>query len=306
MPLQFSDVQLASLELFCVAAEHGSFTRAAHVLGVTPATVSRSVARLEARMNLRLFVRTTRKIRLTDAGRRYHEHCRQALAQLAEAESTVTGAGAEPSGLLRISMPSTYATYRVLPLLPEFRARYPAVQIEANVSNRSIDFVGEGYDLAIRVRPPSDSNLIVRPLERVQMVVVATPAYLARSGIPHHPEQLSGFECVQFLQPKNGRPMPWRFILDGRDCAVETHGSYTCSEEILACVELARAGAGLFQCMRFLVEDDLASGHLVSVLDDFATTIDSVSLLYPHRRYTPLRMQAFIDFVLEKRAALNA
>ncbi|WP_230969953.1 LysR family transcriptional regulator [Nitrogeniibacter aestuarii] len=303
MPLQFNDVQLASLELFCAAAEHNSFTRAAQVLGVTPATISRSVARLEARMNLRLFVRTTRQIRLTDAGRRYYEQCHLALAQLAEAERTITGAQVEPAGLLRISMPSTYGKYRLLPRLPAFRARYPAVRIEANVTNRNIDLVSEGYDLAIRVRPPTDANLIVRPLERVPVVVVATPDYLERAGIPNHPEQLAGCECIQFLQPKNGRPMPWRFNIDGQECAMETHGSYTCSDEILACVELARAGAGLTQCMRFLVEDDLASGRLVSVLDAFAVSIDSISLLYPHRRYMPLRTQVFIDFMLEMSAA---
>ena len=296
---QFEDIQLGSLELFCAAAEQGSFTAAARQLGVTPAAVSRSVARLEARLNVRLFVRSTRHILLSEAGQIYYEQCRGALAQLIEAERAASGQQRDPVGLLRISLPSTYGPYRVLPLLPGFRARYPGVQIEAHISNRSIDFAQEGYDLAVRIRPPDDSSLIVRPIEAVPLVVVATPEYLGHAGIPRHPNELPNFDCVQFILPKNGRPMPWEFRIDGRDVALETRGNLLCSEEILSGVALARAGGGLFQAMRFLVEDDIAQGRLVPVLEDYAGRIHSVSLLYPHRRYTPLRVRAFVEFLLD-------
>jgi DNA-binding transcriptional LysR family regulator len=181
---QFDDVLLGSIELFCLAAEEGSFTAAALSAGVTPAAVSRSVARLEERLGTRLFVRTTRSIRLTDGGRSYYEQCRQALTQLVEAEREVTGKQLDPSGTLRISLPTTYGHHRLLPLLPEFRRLYPKVQVEVHLSNRNIDFVAEGYDMAVRVRAQPDSTLIARPLEDARLVVVASPEYLARAGTP--------------------------------------------------------------------------------------------------------------------------
>src|SRR5246127_2715888 len=149
MQRKFDDLLLGSIELFCQAAELGSFTLAANAASVTPAAVSRSVARLEERLGVRLFVRTTRQIRLTDAGRRYFEQCREALSQLADAEREVTGEQTTPAGVLRISMPTPYGHYRVLPLLPAFRERYPQVQVETHLSNRNIDFSDEGFDLAI-------------------------------------------------------------------------------------------------------------------------------------------------------------
>ena len=302
----FDDLQLGSIELFCAAAQHGSFTRAAHTLGLTPAAVSRSVARLEARLNVRLFVRSTRRIRLTDAGQAYYEQCRQALAQLVEAEREVTGQQFEPVGILRISVPTTYGHFRVLPLLPGFRARYPGVQVEAHVSNRTVDFADEGFDLAIRIRPPSDSSLIARLLERAELVVVAAPEYLRRAGIPRTVEDLEQHECIQFLAPSDGRPMPWLLRVDGEDREITTDGAYRCSDDILGCVTLARAGAGLFCAMRYVVAEDLASGRLVQVLDDHAGPARAVSLIYPHRRHTPLRVRAFVDYLFEQLSELRA
>ncbi len=162
MQRKFDDLLLGSIELFCLAAELGSFTLAANSASVTPAAVSRSAARLEERLGVRLFVRTTRQIRLTDAGRRYFEQCRRALSQLADAEREVTGEQTTPAGVLRISMPTPYGHYRVLPLLPAFRERYPQVQVETHLSNRNIDFAEEGFDLAIRGRAPADSSLVAR------------------------------------------------------------------------------------------------------------------------------------------------
>jgi DNA-binding transcriptional LysR family regulator len=188
MQRQFEDLLLGSIELFCLAAELESFTSAATAAGVTPAAVSRSVARLETRLGVRLFVRTTRQIRLTDLGRRYFEQCQQVLRQLAEAEREATGQQVTPAGVLRISMPTPYAHYRVLPLLAEFRARYPQVTVETHLSNRNIDFADEGFDLAIRGRAPRDSSLIARKLEDAELVVVASPAYLRKAGKLNTPD----------------------------------------------------------------------------------------------------------------------
>lgn len=182
MKRHFEDLQLGSIELFCLAAEAGSFTAAAQIAGVTPAAVSRSIFRLEERLGSRLFVRTTRSIRLTDAGRTFFEQCRQALTQLVEAQQEVMGAQSVPSGQLRISVPTTYGHHRILPLLPAFRALYPQVSVDVHLSNRNIDFVAEGYDLAIRVRAQPDSSMIARLLEDAKLAVVASRTTCAGSA----------------------------------------------------------------------------------------------------------------------------
>ncbi|HWD33549.1 MAG TPA: LysR family transcriptional regulator [Pseudomonas sp.] len=294
----FDDVQLGSIELFCLAAETSSFTAAAAQAGVTPAAVSRSVARLEERLGVRLFVRTTRQVRLTEGGRRYFEQCRQALTQLVDAEREVTGAQVVPSGLLRISMPTPFAHYRLLPRLPQFRQRYSQVRIDVHVSNRNIDFADEGYDLAIRGREPADSNLIARRLEDAELVVVATPDYLRRAGTPASPQDLQDHECIQFELPSSGRVSTWSFRLDGKPLEVETSGSYTCLEDFLATVTLVKSGAGLMQAYRFTVQQELDSGQLVEVLGDFGGTSRPFMLIYPHARHVPSRVRAMIDFLL--------
>lgn len=303
MRRQFGDVLLGSIELFCLAAEQGSFTAAALSAGVTPAAVSRSVARLEERLGTRLFVRTTRSIRLTEGGRSYYQQCRQALAQLVDAEREVMGKQQEPSGTLRISLPTTYGHYRVLPLLPEFRRLYPQVRVEVHLGNRNIDFVEEGYDMAVRVRAQPDSSLIARPLEDARLVVVATPDYLQRAGTPLTLDDLQKHECIQFELPSNGRRITWLFNEGSQEREILTEGSYLCSDDVLGGVTLAKSGAGLFQTYAFIVERELAEGALVEVLQPFAGRSRPFTLLYPHSRHVPLRLRAFVDFILDKKQA---
>jgi DNA-binding transcriptional LysR family regulator len=273
MKRYFDDVLLGSIELFCFAAELGSFTAA----GVTPAAVSRSIARLEERLGVRLFVRTTRQIRLTDGGRLYFEQCRQALSQLTDAERQVTGGQAKPAGVLRISAPTPFAHYRLLPVLGEFRRRYPKVTLDIHVSKRNIDFADEGYDLAIRGRSPADSNLIARKLEDLQ-----------------------DHECIQFDLPSTGKRIPWPFMVDGAQVDVPTGGGLCCSEDVLGIVTLARASAGLVQTYRFIVEQDLARGELVELLPQHAGASRPFILPYPHARHLSLRVRTFVDFLIEK------
>ncbi|HUE94635.1 LysR family transcriptional regulator [Pseudomonas sp.] len=303
MRRQFDDVLLGSIELFCLAAEEGSFTAAALSAGVTPAAVSRSVARLEERLGTRLFVRTTRSIRLTDGGRSYYEQCRQALTQLVEAEREVTGKQLDPSGTLRISLPTTYGHHRLLPLLPEFRRLYPKVQVEVHLSNRNIDFVAEGYDMAVRVRAQPDSTLIARPLEDARLVVVASPEYLARAGTPLTLDDLEQHDCIQFELPSSGRPITWLFNEGSKEREMLTNGGYLCADDVLAGVTLAKHGAGLFQTYRFIVERELAKGSLVEVLQPFSGRSRPFTLLYPHSRHMPLRLRAFVNFIMDKKQA---
>lgn len=302
MKRQFDDILLGSIELFCLAAEEGGFTAAAQVAGVTPAAVSRSIGRLEARLGVRLFSRTTRSIRLTESGRSYYEECRQALTQLVEAERSVMGQQQEPAGVLRISIPTVYGHFRVLPLLPEFRRRYPQVKIEVHLSNRNIDFAAEGYDMAIRVRAQPDSTLIARHLEDAALVVIATPDYLGRMGTPRTLEDLARHECIQFELPSSGRRIAWLFNEQGRERELLAEGSYVITDDVvMGGVTLARHGAGLFQTYRFIVEKELAEGSLVEVLQDYGGRSRPFTLLYPQNRHVPLRLRAFVDFLMERR-----
>src|SRR5450830_304807 len=300
MKRNFEEMQLGSIELFCLAAELSSFTEAANIAGVTPAAVSRSIARMEERLGVRLFVRTTRQIRLTDGGRRYYEQCHEALLQLREAEREVTGGQAAPVGPLRISAPTPYCHYRLLPLLSQFRQRYPEVTFDVHVSNRNIDFAAESYDIAIRGRTPADSTLIARKLEDAELVLVAAPAYLQRAGTPATLDALHQHDCIQFDLPSTGRKIAWLFNDGGKPVEMETKGGYTCSEDVLGIVTLARSGAGLTQTYRFIVERDLADGSLVELLPQHGGRSRPFFLLFPHARHLPLRLRTFVDFLTEK------
>jgi DNA-binding transcriptional LysR family regulator len=303
MQRQFEDLLLGSIELFCLAAELESFTAAATAASVTPAAVSRAVARLEKRLGVRMFVRTTRQIRLTDQGRRYFEQCQQALRQLADAEREATGQQTTPAGVLRISMPTPYGHYRVLPLLADFRERYPEVTVETHLSNRNIDFADEGFDLAIRGRAPRDSGLIARKIEDAELVVVASPAYLQRADKLETLEDLANHDCIQFELPSTGRNLPWQFMRDGEPVEIETRGGYGSSGDALAGVTLARHGAGVFQTYRFIVEKDIADGTLKETLAPYGGSSRPFILLYPHGRHLSSRVRSFVEFLMQKLGA---
>lgn len=300
MQRHFDDMQLGSIELFVLAGERGSFTAAAAQAGVTPAAVSRSVARLEERLGVRLFVRTTRQIRLTDSGKVYFEQCRQALSQLVEAEREVTGQQAVPAGRLRISAPTPYAHCRLLQPVAAFRQLYPEVQVEVHISNRNVDFAEEGYDLAVRGRAPQDSTLIARKLEDAALVLVASPAYLQRRGTPRSPDELAQHDCIQFVLPSTGRLVPWAFMRNGEQVELTTGEALVCAEDFLGLGALALHGGGIAQTYRFAVEGALASGALVELLPQHGGCSRPFYLIYPHARHLSLRVRSLVDFLLSK------
>ncbi|MFN7713573.1 MAG: LysR family transcriptional regulator [Curvibacter sp.] len=298
MSRAFEAMQLGSIEQFCRAAETLSFRSAAELLGLSPAAVSRSIMRLEARLGVRLFSRTTRRINLTEEGRLYYEQCRQALGQIEDAERALTGRQSAPRGLLRVSLPTTYGHYRILPLLPAFRARYPDVVLELSLSNRNIDFVEEGYDLAIRLDAPRDSRLVARKLEEASLGVFASPAYLERRGAPKTLEELAQHDCIQFIRPSTGRPMPWIFREQGRDIDFPFESALRISDDVLGAVTCARAGAGLFQIYHFIAANEVRRAELVEVLQSYAGRSRPFSVLFPQNRYLSARVRAFVDFLV--------
>ncbi len=300
MTRQFDGLQLSGIELFCLVAQHQGFTAAAQVTGLTTAAVSRSVNRLEERLGVRLFTRTTRRVRLTDDGQRFFDQCRAALNQLSEAEREITGQQTQPAGVVRLSLPTSYGHHRVLPVIPDFLRLYPLINLDLQLSNRNISFVEDGFDLAIRGRQPPDSGLIARKLEDAPLVIVGSPAYLRARGTPQVPQDLAHHECIQFVLPSNGAPVPWLLNEQGRIKEVTTHGRLQCSEDILAPITLAREGAGLTQTYRYLVEDSIKAGDLLRVLPQCEGASRPFSLLYPGTRHVPLRVRVLIDFLTRR------
>ena len=296
---RYDDVMLGSIELFCLAAQMESFKRAAAAARVSPPAVSRSVKRLEERMGVRLFERSTRQVKLTDAGRSYLQECRQALDQLAEAAARLSGHQSEPAGVVRITMPTGWAHFQILPLLPDFQQRYPQVQVHIELNNSNADLVAQGFDLAIRGRQLRDSGLVARPLRDAALIVVASPAYLGKHGMPQAPADLAQHNCITAELPSTGQAMPWVFRVNGVDHERAVHGTFRCSGDLLGMLTLARNGAGLAQVYRMFVEESLRSGELVEVLPDFAGCTRPFSLVYPQARHIPLRVRVFVDFLLE-------
>lgn len=299
MSRAFDAFQLGSIELFCKAAELGSFTAAAEILGVTPASVSRSIKRLEARLGVRLFNRTTRSVRLTHDGELYREQCQQALDQIAEAERAITGQQRYPKGVLRISVGTVYAHHRLVPLLPGFMAAYPDVEVELNVSNRNIDFVEDGYDLAIRLGEPRDSRVIARKLEDASVGVFCSPAYASQHSPPQTLDDLKQHAVIQFIMPSTGRPFPWIFFDEqGEKKEIVVNSRQRLLDDVLAGAGWAMAGGGLFQIYHFVVADAVAQGRLIEVMQQFGGRTRPFYVLYPQNRHLSARVRAFVDYLL--------
>lgn len=290
--------QLGSIEQFCKAAELGSFTAAAEFFGVTPAAVSRSISRLEQRLGVRLFSRTTRSMKVTNEGALFWKECQLALEQIAEAERAITGAQSVPSGLLRISVSAAYGTYRLLPLMPRFTETYPQIDIELSISDKIIDFVEEGFDLAIRLGIQRDSRLVAYKLEDASLGVFATPDYLAKKGTPHSLDDLENHDCIQYVSPNTGRPLQWLFHGEkGEEIEQPIRSRMRVQNDALGCVAWVNAGGGLYQTYRFVATSALKRGDLVEVLRNHGGRSRPFSILYPQNRHLSAKVRAFVDFL---------
>jgi DNA-binding transcriptional LysR family regulator len=282
------DVALATLHAFCRSYEMASFSRAAKNLGVSPTAVSRSVARVEALLGAQLFRRTTRRFEATPEGHTYYQACRQALALLEDASREVRDDGAV-RGRVRISAPTTYGNHVLPSRLSSFQQMHPEVHVELHVGNQNVDFVREGFDLAIRMGTIREAGLVARPLGRFGLVTVASRAYLDANGIPKSVSDLASHQTIAFMMPRTGRALPWLF-----DAPEERHvprGTLSVREDPAAGVALARAGLGVFQMYEFMVRDLVRRGELVEVLKSRRGGDRPFSLVYPAaaRRSTATR-----------------
>lgn len=291
-------MQLGSIEQFCKAAELGSFTAAAEFFGLTPAAVSRSISRLEQRLGVRLFSRTTRSIKVTNEGQLFWKECQLALEQIAEAERAITGGQTVPSGLLRISVSTAYGTHRLLPLMPKFTEAYPQIEIELSISDKIVDFVEEGFDVAIRLGIQRDSRLVAYKLEDALLGVFGTPEYLKKKGTPRSPDDLEAHDCIQFISPNTGRPMTWLFKgASGEEIEYPVRSRMRVLNDALGCVAWVNAGGGLYQTYNFAAAGAVKRGDLVEVLRDHAGRSRPFSILYPQNRHLSAKVRAFVDFL---------
>ena len=288
-----SNERFAGIRAFVQAVEAGSFSRAAQPLGMSPSSVGKAVARLEQRLDVRLFHRTTRSLSLTDEGLAFHDSCVRALAELEQAESTLAERRIQPAGRLRIAVPVLLGRDWVMPLLLQLAADYPALEIEARFSNQPVDFAEQGCDLAVRIGLLDDSaSLAARQLGVQKLVVCAAPAYLARHGAPVTPQALNGHACIGMLRDEQLEA--WQLREASGNISVNISARLRLGH-LEAVRQAALAGHGLAQLPRWLVEKELASGQLQAVLEAFAGPGLPLYAAWPASRAMTARLRLVID-----------
>lgn len=287
---------LYEMSVFEKVVAAGSLSAAARDLGVSTAVVSRRLAALEARLGVRLVNRTTRRLALTDEGASYHEACARILAEIEDADSAAAAQRVEPQGLLKVALPASFGHKHIAPLVPPFAARYPKIELAFSLSDRTVNVIAEGYDLAIRIGELEDSSLAARKLAPNRRVVCASPQYLREHPAPRVPEDLRQHNCLTTTDLQ----MNWEYKgPDGKRGMVRVSGHYACDNwEVLR--EWAMAGLGVALKSTWDVRRQLGEGLLVPLLPeyDFGTDV-AIYAVYPHRRYLPAKTRLFIDYLAE-------
>ena len=291
--------KLKQLETFVSVASRGSLTAAGLAEGVAPAIMGRRLDALEERLGVKLLVRTTRRITLTHEGSAFLEDCQRLLADLANAEASVSAGGVKASGHLRITAPAGFGRRHVAPLVPRFRELHPEVTVSLNLSDRLVDLTGEAVDCAVRVGDMPDSSLVSVRLADNRRLCVATPAYLQRHGRPQQPQDLNRFDCLT-LSSDASQTRGWAFSVpkgEGTELVyLKAQGPLDCSDgQVLH--DWCLRGLGIAWRSTWEVESEVAAGILVSVLDDFAAPPNGIYAVFAHAKHLPLRVRLWIDFL---------
>lgn len=282
------------MRLFVRIVERRSFTSAAHDTGVPRSTATQAIKRMEERLGTRLLQRSSRHVSPTPDGELYYRRCLTILSDVEDADGAF--GDAKPKGLLRANVQGKLARHFLLPRLPEFLERYPDLRLQMSEGDRFVDLVREGIDCVLRVGNLTDSAMIARRVATLDEVTVASPGYLARYGTPTHPDDLGGHVCVGFLASPAGVILPFEFVQGGtvREIPLSSILSVTAAESM---IPAAKLGLGLIQAPRYGLEQDIASGALVTVLDAYAPTPTAVSLLFPSNQQLSPRVRLFADWV---------
>lgn len=288
--------KLVAMQAFVRVVEAGSFVKAARQLDISTTAASRLVADLEAHLGTRLLQRTTRRLSLTEAGSAYFERCQQIVGAIGEAEAQVGLEAQRPFGTLRISGPVVFSTLHLAPLLAGYSARCPEVKVDIALSDRIVDLVDEGFDVAIRIAGRLADTLVARRLATIRIVVCAAPEYLRRHGTPRTPADLAGHNCL--LYTISERPAEWAFDGPQGPVTAKVAGSLRSNNGALLRTA-ALAAEGIVVQPTFLVGDDLTDGRLVPVLPRFRMPALAAHAVYPTRRHLPAKVRSFVDFLAE-------
>lgn len=287
--------QSDDMAAFVRILERGGFAAAARGSPLTPSALSKLVARLEARLGVRLLTRTTRRIAPTPEGEVYAARAREVLALIDATETEVTASRGRPRGHLRVNTSTAYARHRLVPLLAAFRAEYPEITLDLTVTDRRVDLVREGLDVLVRTGAPVDTSLVARRIAQGRRVICASPAYLARRGTPQRPADLAAHDCIVLEGPT--RMTAWPFREGGGVVALHVGGPLS-TDSIEALSDMALAGLGIIRVSEFVVREAIAEGRLMPLLED-AHAREEVpiwALTAPGRHRLP-RIRAFVDFL---------
>ncbi|MBO2925950.1 LysR family transcriptional regulator [Pseudomonas sp. 1D4] len=276
------------LDEFIAVAETGQFTAAAQRIGLSSSQVSRQIARLEERLQTRLFYRSTRKVALTEAGQTFLQHCQRLVDARDEAMRAISDLTGEPKGLLRMTCAVAYGERFIVPLVNAFMARHPQLRVDIELSNRPLDLVHEGLDLAIRLGRLQDSRLVATRLAPRVMYLCAAPSYLERYGRPHSLSELARHNCLV------GSSDQWTFQQDGKEQSLRVQGNWRCNSG-QAVLDAALRGFGLCQLPDYYVLDHLKSGELVSLLEQHRPPNTAVWALYPQQRHLSPKVRQLVD-----------
>lgn len=292
--------QLSAIRAFARVVEAGNFTRAAASLDMPNATLSKLVQELEAYLGVRLLQRTTRRVTVTPEGQDYYAKAMRVLRDLEDIDASFNSARTRPRGHLRIDVGGSTARDVLIPLLPDFLARYPDIRIDLGVSDRSVDLIGDNVDCVIRGGPLDNSSLIARLIGHAQMITCASPGYLKQHGIPAYPAELkNGHKLVGYLSTRTGRAFPFRFEHEGEKSEISIDyriGINESNAHLAACV----AGMGIVQTFAYAVAPYLLDGTLVEIMKQWRPPSYPFHVVYPHNRHVTQRLRVFIDWLVEQ------
>lgn len=289
--------RIGDIAAFVAAVKTGSFTAAAASLGLTRSAVGKSVVRLEARFGVRLLNRTTRQLSLTDEGQIMYERCRQIMEDLEDVDATMAMRRNKPTGTLRLTAPLSFGQRHILPVLDVYLKQWPALRADIAFTDRMVDLVDEGFDIAIRIgEPKDDSGILTRTIGTQRFLTCASPDYLARRGTPQTPQALHEHDIITLRSAD--RPRAWHFDTSAGPYVFDTQGRLTIdSSEAMRAAALA--GFGIVQLPTYITGDALHSGDLVPVLEEFTPIPDPIRIIYPSKRHLSPRIRAFIDLLVE-------
>lgn len=289
--------RLDSDRMFVAVMETGSFVAAAERLGTSSGQASKLVSRLEAELGVRLLNRTTRAISPTEAGRAYYERLQPLLEEFDNLDLSIRDTARTPQGRLRLTVPLTFGALELAPALNEFASRYPQIELDVSFTDRVVNLVDDGFDMAVRVGRPDDSSLIARKLCEVRIVVLGAPTYLESHGEPATPEDLARHECIIDTNFRDPNRWPFRIGVAERLAPVRGRIRYSNAE---ACLRAAEAGLGVACVPAFVAGEALRSGRVTQLLAGFETEPYGVHALYPHSRHLAVKVRALVDFLVER------